>query len=181
MKHNNLFKILISIIVCELAGVIGAVFTTPAIGSWYKTINKPSFNPPNWIFGPVWTALFILMGVSLYLVWSKKWVVKNEIKFRHKKPWNSLSQKFLSGKWQKSNIILIFAVQLLLNILWSVIFFGMHSFGAAFFELLMLWFAIVFMIVNFYRVSKITVWLLLPYILWVSFAGVLNLFIWLIN
>jgi tryptophan-rich sensory protein len=164
-----------------LAGVVGAFYTTPAIGFWYKSLKKPGFNPPNWIFAPVWTILFVLMGISLYLVWSDKFVVKNEIKFKNRKPWNKLSQKFLSGKWQKANIIIIFATQFVLNVLWSIIFFGMHSPGAAFFELLMLWVSVIYTIVNFYRVSKTASLLLIPYILWISFAGILNLFIWIIN
>ena len=181
MKYNNLLKLLASIIICELAGAVGAFFTVPSVDSWYKHLTKPSFNPPNWIFGPVWTALFILMGISLYLVWSKEWRPKNEIALKKGKPWNPLSQKFLSGEWQKANIILIFATQLVLNVLWSVIFFGAHSIGAAFFELLMLWFAIIFTTINFYRVSKTSAWLLLPYILWVFFAGILNYFLWILN
>ena len=181
MKFNNLIKLFASIIICELAGVVGAVFTTPAINSWYITLNKPSFNPPNWIFGPVWTILFVLMGISLYLVWSKKLEVKNELNFKGKKPWNKLSQKFLSGSWQKANIILIFATQLILNIVWSFIFFGAHSPSVAFFEILMLWTAILFTIINFYRVSKTAAYLLIPYILWVSFASFLNYFIWVLN
>jgi translocator protein len=181
MKSGNLIRLFTSIIICELAGAIGAIFTTPQIGSWYKSLNKPSFNPPNWIFGPVWSTLFLLMGISLYLVWSKKFSVKNELKIKNKKAWNNLSQKFFTGKWQKVNIILIFAVQLILNILWSVIFFGMQETGLAFFELLMLWVSIVYLIINFYRVSKKSAWLLLPYILWVSFAGILNFSLWLLN
>ena len=166
MKYDNLLKFFGSIIICELAGAVGAVFTTPEIGapsgSWYESLNKPSFNPPNWIFGPVWTTLFVLMGISLYLVWSKEMQPRNKISAKAK-------------PWQKASIILIFAVQLILNVLWSVIFFGMHSAGAAFFELLMLWCAIIYTIINFYRVSKTAAWLLFPYILWVSFAGILNL------
>ncbi|MCX6718464.1 MAG: tryptophan-rich sensory protein [Candidatus Staskawiczbacteria bacterium] len=181
MKYNNLYKFLVSIIICELAGAVGAGFTTPEINNWYQSLNKPGFNPPNWIFGPVWTVIFVLMGISLYLVWSERFLVNNKINFKGRKPWNKLSQKFLSGKWQKANIIIIFAVQLVLNILWSVIFFGMHSPGVAFFELLMLWVAIIYTIINFYRVSKTAAYLLLPYILWVSFAGILNYFIWIAN
>lgn len=181
MQYNKIIKFLASIIICELAGSIGAIFTTPQINSWYSTLNKPSFNPPNWIFGPVWTTLFILMGISLYLVWTSNFGVKNELKFKSKKPINKLSKKFLSGSWQKANIILIFATQLILNVLWSVVFFGAHSPSWAFFVLLMLWVSILFTIINFYRVSKIAAWLLLPYILWVSFAGFLNLLIWLLN
>lgn len=181
MELDRAIKLLTSIIVCELAGVVGSAFTIPAINFWYRGLNKPSFNPPNWIFGPVWTVLFILMGISLYLVWSKKFVVENEIDTKARKAPNPLSQKFLNGPWQKANIILIFIVQLVLNILWSVVFFSMHDLGFAFFELLMLWFAIIFTIINFYRVSKTAALLLLPYILWVSFAGILNLMIFLIN
>jgi len=181
MKYNNSLKLLTSIIICELAGVVGSVFTTPEIGSWYRNLNKPSFNPPDWLFGPVWTILFILTGVSLYLVWSKKWEPKSKTSRKKIKSWNLLSQNFYNGKWRKANIILIFAAQLILNVLWSIIFFGMHSPSAAFFELLMLWSAIIFTIINFYRVSKTAALLLLPYILWVSFAAVLNLFIWILN
>jgi len=195
MKYDNLLKFFASIIICELAGVIGSFFTVSQINGWYKNLNKPGFNPPNWIFGPVWTIIFVLMGISLYLVWSKKWHPKNKSIHEKTKMRNQVSisripvvqailvarQKFSSGSWQKLNIVLIFTAQLVLNILWSIIFFGMHSAGLAFFELLMLWFAIIFTSVNFYRVSKIAALLLLPYILWVSFAAVLNLAIFLLN
>jgi len=181
MKYNNLLKFLGSIIICEFAGSIGAVYTTPSINGWYKSLVKPQFNPPNWIFGPVWTILFVLMGISLYLVWAKGWKVKNEISKSGRKPWNKLSQKFYNGPWQKANIVLIFVTQLILNILWSVVFFSAHNTGLAFFEVLMLWVAIAFTIVNFYRVSKVAGVLMIPYILWVSFAGILNLTIFLIN
>lgn len=181
MDFNKVIKFLTSIIICELAGASGSSLTMPAINGWYKKLTKPGFNPPDWLFGPVWTTIFVLMGIALYLVWFKKWEPKNEIDFKGRKPWNSLSQKFLIGSWQKANIILIFAFQLILNVLWSVIFFGLHSPGTAFFELLMLWFAIIFTIVNFYRVSKVAALLLLPYILWVSFAAILNYFIWVLN
>jgi len=180
MKFNKVIKLSISIIICEFAGVIGSIFTTPSIGGWFKNLNKPSFNPPNWIFAPVWSLLFLLMGISLYLVWEKNWVVKNKIGLQ-KKAWNRYSEKFWQGSWQKANIILIFSVQLFLNILWSVVFFGKHSPNVAFFVLLMLWFAILSTIINFYRVSKASAYLLLPYILWVSFAGVLNFYLWILN
>jgi len=164
-----------------MAGVIGSVFTIPAIGSWYKTLNKPSFNPPNWIFGPVWTLLFLLMGISFYLVWDKKWVVKNktkEIKNLKINPW---FEKLWTGDWQKINILSIFFVQLLLNVGWSVAFFGMQSPGTALSILLMLWVSILFTIINFYRVSKLSAYLLIPYILWVSFAGILNYALLILN
>jgi len=181
MDFNKAIKFFTSIIICELAGVAGSFFTVPSIGSWYKNLNKPGFNPPSWLFGPVWTIIFVLMGIALYIVWSEKWKVKNEINFKRAKPWNSWSKKLLSGRWQKANIILIFIFQLVLNVLWSAIFFGAHSPAVAFFELLMLWFAIIFTIINFYRVSKVAALLLLPYILWVSFAAILNYSIWMLN
>jgi len=181
MNFDKIAKFLISIIICEFAGIIGSFFTVPQINSWFKNLNKPSFSPPNWIFGPVWTILFVMMGISLYLVWSKKWEAKNKIGSEKAKSWNSLSDKFFTGSWQKANIILIFAFQLILNILWSVIFFGAQLPGVAFFEILMLWMAILFMIINFYRVSKLSGLLLVPYILWVSFAAVLNYALWILN
>jgi len=181
MKYSNLLKLLVSIIICELAGVAGSFFTISQVNVWYKTLNKSFLNPPSWVFGPVWTILFVLMGISLYLVWSKDFVVNNEINIRKKKAWNVLSQKFFTGHLRKANIILIFAVQLSLNIIWSIIFFGMHSPGPAFFELLTLWFAIIFTIINFYRVSKTAAVILIPYIIWVSFAAVLNYFVWILN
>ncbi len=181
MKYNNIFKLVVSIIICETAGVIGSFFTISEINTWYSLLKKPSFNPPDWIFGPVWTTIYILMGISLYLVWEKKFIPVKEINIKNKKPWQKISEKFLSGKWQQLNIILIFAVQLILNIAWSVIFFGWHNPGVAFFALIMLWVAILFTIINFGRVSKISAILLIPYILWVSFAGFLNFIIWVIN
>lgn len=172
-------KLFSCIIICELAGMLGSYFTIPQINGWYNTLQKPSFNPPNWLFGPVWTTLFVLMGISLYIVWSKNWETQKTSK--NKNVWNAWSKKLLDGDWSKINIILIFCTQLLLNVLWSLIFFGMHSLGFAFFELLMLWFAILFTIINFYRISRIAALLLVPYIIWVSFAGFLNYFLWIIN
>ncbi len=181
MKKTNSTKLLLSVIICELAGAVGSIFTSPAINSWYKGLNKPSFNPPAWIFGPVWAIIFLLMGISLYLVWSKKWVVHNKISKSKTKSWNSWSQKFYDGKWQTANIVMIFAFQLILNVLWSIIFFGLHSPAVALCELLMLFFAVVFTIINFYRVSKNAAWLLLPYIFWLLFAMILNYFIVILN
>ena len=163
MKGINFLKLVVSIIICEGAGMVGAVFTTPSIQGWYAGLNKPGINPPSWVFAPVWTTLFLLMGISLYLVWQKK-LTPRPLKNPRVKVWNSLTQKFLTGSWQKANVILIFAVQLVLNILWSIIFFGWHQPGIAFFELLTLWFAILYTIVNFYRVSKAASYLLLPYL-----------------
>ena len=160
-KVPNVAKLIISLLLCLLAGYLGSIFTTPAIAGWYSTITKASFNPPNWIFAPVWTALFLLMGISLYLVWTK-----GEIKSKRKliKP----------ALWA-------FGIQLALNVLWSILFFGMKSPFYAFIDILVLWAAIFMTIRAFGKVSKAAAWFLLPYILWVSFAVILNLSIVLLN
>jgi len=157
-KGSKILKLIISILICQGAGAIGSLFTSPAISTWYATIQKPSFNPPNWIFAPVWILLFILMGLSLYLIWSKGF------------------------KYKGTKIaIFIFFVQLILNILWSILFFGLQSPLFALIEIIILWFAILLTIISFYKVSKIAAYLLLPYIIWVSFASVLNFSILIIN
>lgn len=180
--NNKFIKLIISILICEGAGFIGSFFTAPEIATWYVVLHKPSFNPPNWIFAPVWTILFLLMGISLYLVWEKKFDVKaSEIQLPVKKTWNPISTKLWFGTWKEENAILIFGVQLFLNIMWSVIFFGLKMPSVAFFEILMLWFAILYTIINFYRISKTAAYLLIPYILWVSFAAMLNLSIAILN
>jgi translocator protein len=178
---KNYIKFIISVLICELAGVIGSFFTAPAIKSWYYFLNKPSFSPPNWVFAPVWTILFLLMGISLYLVWSKNFVINISEQDKEKKVWNPISAKLLTGSWREENVVAIFVLQLVLNILWSVIFFGLKMPGVAFFEILMLWFAILYTIVNFYRISKPAAYLLIPYIIWVSFATFLNFSVWRLN
>jgi translocator protein len=149
-------KLIISIFVSLFAGFIGSFFTITGVNSWFSTIIKPSFNPPNWIFGPVWTTLYILMGISLYLIWTNK--IKN------KKP-----------------AMTIFFTQLVLNSLWSILFFGVQKPLFAFIEIIILWFAILLTILKFHKISKPASYLLVPYILWVSFAAVLNLSIYLLN
>lgn len=181
MKINKFFKLIVAIVVSGLAGAIGAIFTTPAISGWYVNLVKPELSPANWVFAPVWTTLYALLGISLYLVWENNWQIKNHIFERKQKTWNYLSESFWTGAWQKQNVIAIFSVQLFLNVLWSFIFFGLKSPGLAFFEILALWFAIIYTIVNFYRISKASAYLLSPYILWVSFAAYLNYAIWVLN
>lgn len=169
--------------VCELAGVAGAIFTAPSLSSgWYAELVKPTLNPPSWIFGPVWTMLYFLMGVALFLVWKNEWhVVRPLMRPNEQKPWNKWSERFWVGDLQKENIIAVFAVQLLLNTIWSPVFFGAHRPDLAFFILAALWCAIIYTIVNFYRVSRTAAWLLFPYLLWVTFAGYLNFSIWQLN
>jgi len=176
---KNIYKFIISIILCQLAGVVGSVFTTPAINTWYATLKKPSFTPPGSFIGAVWVILFFLMGISLYLVWSKNW--QAAVTTPTQKAWNRFSEKLWSGNWREENAVLIFSLQLILNILWSIIFFGLKLPNWAFFELIALWFAILYTIANFYRISKSAAYLLVPYILWVTFAGFLNFVLWRMN
>lgn len=152
-----MIKLIASIIICQLAGIIGAVFTTPSISGWYASLNKPFFNPPNWLFGPVWTILYLLMGISLYLVWNQK-----------------------KGMETKTALI-FFAIQLGLNTLWSIIFFGLRLPSVAFVEILILLLFIVLTIIKFFPISKVSAYLLIPYLLWVSFASVLNFYIFILN
>ena len=158
MPKINWFKLIISLLICQVAGGIGSIFTMPAIGTWYATLHKPAFNQPNWIFGPVWTTLFILMGIALYLVWSKS--------------------KEQEGR---KKAIIFFYIQLILNIGWSFCFFYLQNPLAGLLEIFVLWFFILLTIVYFYKISKPAALLLLPYILWVSFAAVLNYFLYILN
>jgi translocator protein len=154
----DITKLLVSIFICQLAGIIGAVFTFSSIPTWYSTLNKPSFNPPNWIFGPVWTLLFLLMGISLYLIWNRGF--------------NNQSVKIA---------VIIFAIQLALNIIWSLLFFGLRYPLFAFIEIIMLWLAILITIIKFYNINVTAALLLIPYLLWVSFAAILNYSIYILN
>lgn len=180
--RNKIIKFIISILICQGAGIIGSFFTTPAISTWYVSLIKPAFTPPNWLFAPVWTTLFLLMGISLYLVWSKNWNIQvSETKGERKQAWNPISEKLWSGSWREENALAIFVFQLVLNILWSVIFFGLKLPSLAFIEIMMLWVAILYTIINFYRISKWASYLLIPYLLWVTLASALNLSIVMLN
>ena len=158
MNLRSFAKLVFAILVCQAAGFVGSLFTFSSIPTWYASLNKPWFNPPNWLFGPAWITLYTLMGISLYLVWSKG----------------------LQGKAAKIAIS-AFAIQLALNAVWSIIFFGLQMPLIAFIEIVFLWIAIAFTIRLFYPISKKAAYLLLPYIAWVSFATLLNLSIWLLN
>lgn len=148
-----------AIILCESAGLLGSIFTASQIQSWYLTeLIRPSFSPPNWLFGPVWTTLYALMGIALYLVWQQK---------KRNKEWRGA--------------IALFFVQLFLNAIWTPIFFGMHALGFAFGVIIAMWCSIVMTIILFYRQKKIAGYLMIPYLLWVSFASVLNGAIWYLN
>ncbi len=153
-----MIKYLVSIIVCLGAGFIGSFFTSPVIQGWYAGVIKPSFNPPSWIFGPVWTVLFIMMGIAAAIVWSKG----------------------LDDKAVKIALI-VFIIHLVLNVLWSVFFFGMQNPGLAFIDIVILWLMIALVMYLFYMIDHRAGYILIPYILWVSFAAVLNFTIWRLN
>lgn len=150
-------SLLVFIAGCLGAGGLGAIATTPEIEGWYKTIEKPSWNPPDSVFGPVWSTLFVMMGVAAWIVWKR--------------------EGFKAAKMPLS----LFAVQLGLNIAWSWIFFGLHQPGWAFLEIVILWLAISATTVSFYGRSKLAGTLMVPYLAWVSFASVLNFTIWRLN
>ena len=158
IKAIDILKLVLSIIICLGAGFIGSIFTTPAIPTWYATLKRPPFAPPNWLFAPVWTTLFVLMGISAFLVW--------------RRGLNDPQVKIALG---------IFIVQLILNALWSVMFFGLRSPLAGLIDIAILWIAILLTILNFFKISTAAGLLLIPYILWVSFAAVLNFSIWRLN
>lgn len=152
MKTIDWKKLLVALIIPQVVGGLGAIATTPKISSWYQSLNKPFFSPPNWVFGPVWTLLFVAMGVAMYLVWKKKKIISN---------------------W--------YWVQLGLNLLWSVLFFGLESPGLALIEIILLWVAIRKTIVAFGKVSRVAGKILIPYLAWVSFATLLNAGVWWLN
>lgn len=157
-KGRDILKLVISLLVCQGAGLIGSIFTTPAIPTWYAALEKPPFTPPNWLFAPAWVTLYLLMGIAAFLVW----------------------RRGLNQEGTKS-ALLIFVVQLVLNALWSVVFFGFKSPIAGAAVIVILWVAILFTVLKFFRISIVAGSLLLPYILWVSFAAILNISVWILN
>lgn len=157
MKRSNGIKLILSIVLCVSLGSVGGLVTVSEIPTWYASLNKPSFNPPNWLFGPVWTILYLLMGISVYMIW--------------KQPVSKERNKALQ----------VFILQFILNFCWSFIFFGLHATGWALIEMIALWILILLSILHFAKHSKTAAWLLVPYILWVSFALLLNAVIWKLN
>ena len=150
--------IVVFIAVCELAGVIGALFTTPAIPGWYAGLTKPAFNPPGWVFAPVWTVLYALMGIAAWLVYDK----------RLKRP-------------DVKNALFVFVAQLVLNVLWSIMFFGAHRILGAFVIIVALWILILGTMLRFHKISRPAAYLLIPYFIWVGFATVLNASLYILN
>lgn len=155
---KNLPKLVVSVIGCELVGFLGTPFTISAIPTWYAILNKPFFAPPNWIFGPVWTLLYFLMGIAFYLIWKQGWQ-KKKVK--------------AAG--------LFFLAQLGLNFIWSPIFFGLRSPLLGLIVIVAMWALIVMTMKKFYPLSRLAFYLLVPYLLWVSFATLLNAAIVVLN
>lgn len=148
---KDLLKLAIFIAACELTGLAGTPFTVAAIPTWYASLNKPPFAPPNWVFGPAWLLLYFLMGTALFLIWQKG-LEKKEVKIA----------------------VTFFAVQLVFNALWSPIFFGLKNPLLGLFDIVAMWLAIAATMTKFYPLSKPAFFLMLPYLLWVSFATALN-------
>ncbi len=157
MQISNTPKLIISIILTVGLGSLGGLFTIAEIPTWYAGLNKPSFNPPNWIFGPMWTTLYLLMGISFYMIWK------------------------IPPSPARTQAIRIFVIQFVLNFCWSIIFFSMHQIGWALVEIIAMWVCILLTILQFRKLSTTAAVLLIPYLLWVSFASLLNGSIWQLN
>ena len=155
---SRIAKLIISILIPLVVGFTSSFFTASGVSTWFQTIEKPSWNPPNWVFAPVWTSLYILMGISLFLIWKNKF-----------------------DQQKKRTALILFAFQLLLNFLWSFIFFGQHQIGWALADIVILWLALLATIFAFAPLNRTAAWLLVPYISWVSFAALLNFSIWTLN
>ena len=157
MKRSDITKLIISILFPLALGAIAGRFTAQAVPDWFASLNRPSFSPPNWIFGPVWTILYILLGISLYLIW-----------------------KQIPSK-ERNNALLIFSLQMFLNFIWSFVFFYFNQIGLALIVIVGLWISIVFMLISFYKLKPSAAYLNLPYLLWVTFASVLNAGYFILN
>lgn len=157
-KLKDIVKLIVSIVACQCAGLVGSIFTMSAIPTWYATLEKPTFTPPNWLFAPAWVTLYLLMGISAFIIWRRGWD-------------NRPVKVALS----------VFLIQLVLNAFWSVAFFGLESPLYGVIVIVALWVAILLTILRFFNISTTAGILLLPYILWVTFAAVLNVSILVLN
>jgi tryptophan-rich sensory protein len=157
MRIRSVVALVISMAICLAVGISASLVTAPSVRAWYPQIDKPSWTPPDAVFGPVWTVLYLLMGLSAWLIW-----------------------RDATGRSRRS-ALLIFTAQLALNGAWSLLFFGLRSPGLAALEIVLLWAAIVGTILVFVRINRVAAAFLFPYLLWVSFAAALNLSIWNLN
>lgn len=154
----KVLKFIISILICQSAGIFGSVFTVEAVTDWYSTLTKPTFAPPDWVFGPVWIILYFLMGVSLYTVW----VSESKPKIRNA-------------------FFIVFGIQLTLNALWSLLFFGLKSPILGLIDIILLDIMVIVTIIYAKSISKFAALLLVPYLVWIIFASILNFAIFLLN
>jgi tryptophan-rich sensory protein len=154
---KNILKLTLCITIPLLIGAISGIATASSIDTWYVELTKPTFNPPNYLFGPVWTCLYILMGISFYMILQSP---KTEL---------------------RKKAIIIFCTQLFLNFCWSFLFFKFQLLGLAFIEIIFIWVSIVMMIILYFEINKTAALLQIPYLLWVSFASILNGSIWFLN
>jgi len=150
MKISHIIKLIISILLPLSVGAIAGMFTSQAVPVWYASLNRPSFSPPNWVFGPVWTTLYILLGISFFLIWKEEATKARDLAIK------------------------VFLVQMLLNFAWSFIFFYFNLIGVALIEIILLWISIASMIYLFYKIKPVAAYMNIPYLLWVSFAAILN-------
>lgn len=155
---RNGLKLVVSVLICLAAGALGTLVTFPSIQTWYGTLVKPPFSPPNWLFGPIWTLLYILMGVSVYLIWNKGLKTK-----------------------KVREALYLFAIQLALNAIWSPVFFGAQNILLGLIVIIIMWIFILKTILAFVKLNKTAAYLLYPYLAWVSFATILNFSVWVLN
>lgn len=155
---SNNWKLGICILICQITGIVSGLLTTTQNNVWYNTIVKPSWNPPGYLFGPVWTILYVFMAISLWMVW------KND-----------------ANESMKQEAMLFFAAQLFLNFWWTILFFKFHSPLWAFVDIILMIVLIFITIFRFSEISKTAAWLLVPYISWVCFAAILNYNLWKLN
>ncbi len=170
MKNTKSFviKALILVTVCEIVGITAGIATSEGVSSWFQTIEKPFFNPPSWLFAPVWIVLYFLMGIAAALVW-------------HKGTTNGKEQLMEMDSNRVRIALGLFAVQLVLNFCWSFLFFKYHLLFVAFLEIITMLIFIILTTIHFYRIHKTAGLLMIPYILWVSFASILNFSLWFLN
>lgn len=157
MKAGRLGKLVLSLLLPLVTGGVAGLFTAEAIPGWYASLQQPSFNPPNWVFGPVWTTLYAIMGISLFMIWT------------------------MDAGRERNRAILIFMAQLLLNFCWSFFFFHFKMIGLALIDIIALWIMIVFMLYRFFKIKPWAAYMNIPYLLWVTFASVLNAAYFLLN
>ncbi|MEO8234142.1 MAG: TspO/MBR family protein [Flavobacterium sp.] len=155
---STIWKLIISVLICQLVGIVSGLLSVTQNNIWYESIAKPSWNPPGYIFGPVWTVLYLLMGISLWIIWKSN--VYEPMKYE---------------------ALLFFGSQLFLNFLWTILFFRFHSLSIAFIDIVLMFVLIFLTIFRFVEISKTAAWLLVPYISWVCFAAILNYNLWKLN